>query len=343
MSIAGRRAAVISAERFTFPAYASLAASIWPGDATMTAEPSSPPPAVRGRQVAVTVGIALGVIVIYVLSLMAVHLLAKSRPALPEVDFSQLSADDSVVQVHLEKLDTVANRLTVNVLVYPQDSLYDKDFGVLTEDAAVRLYPDNDLGDLQYPVGKAPAQVSTAIDAIGDPGNWPFDSYTTQDIAAVVFTGTGPNRETSTARVEVTGKLDGWDATVTRVHDPADPPGVYEDARLTLKRSKGPLIFDIGICLVLIALPVLALWVAIPMVLGRTSFLPPFGTWFAAMLFAVVPLRNFLPGSPPPGSWVDQAVVLWVLIGLVTAMSLFILAWWRQRDRKTPKKALRSP
>jgi Zn-dependent protease with chaperone function len=60
-------------------------------------------------------------------------------------------------------------------------------------------------------------------------------------------------------------------------------------------------------------------------------------TWYGAMLFAIVPLRNILPGSPPYGSWIDQAVVLWVLIGLVVAMSLYALAWWRQRDRK-PKK-----
>jgi Domain of unknown function (DUF4436) len=104
-----------------------------------------------------------------------------------------------------------------------------------------------------------------------------------------------------------------------------------------LHRSKGPLIFDLGLCLILIALPALALMVAIPMALGRTSFLPPFSTWYAAMLFAVIPLRNFLPGSPPPGSWVDQAVVLWVLIALVVAMSLFVVAWVRQRDRKDPR------
>jgi hypothetical protein len=309
----------------------------------MTAESTSQAPVARGRQAAIVLGIGVVVLTVYALSLLAVHLLAKSSPSLPDVDFSKLSADDSVVQVHLEKLDTTANRLTVNVLVYPKDSLYDKDFGVLTTDAAVRLYPDNDLGDLQFPVGKAPAQVTTALEARGDPGNWPFDSYSTDDIAADVFTGTGPDREAVPARVEVTGKLDGWDATATRVHDPADPPDVQNDVRLTLQRSKGPLIFDFGICLVLIALPVLALWVAIPMVLGRTSFLPPFGTWFAALLFAVVPLRNFLPGSPPPGSWVDQAIVLWVLIGLITAMSLFVLAWWRQRDRKTPEKAGRLP
>jgi hypothetical protein len=216
------------------------------------------------------------------------------------------------VQVRVEKLDTVANRLTVNVLVYPKDSLYDKNLGVLTTDAAVRLYPENDLGDLQYQ---------------------------TETIAADVFTGAGQNREKAFVRVEVAGKLDGWDATVTRVHDPDEPnPDVQDDVTITLHRSKGPLIFDVGVCLVLIALPALALWVAIPMALGRTSFVPPFITWYGAMLFAIVPLRNILPGSPPYGSWVDQAIVQWVLIGLVVAMTLFVFAWWRNRDRKRPKK-----
>ncbi|BBZ49447.1 DUF4436 domain-containing protein [Mycobacterium heidelbergense] len=307
----------------------------------MTTEAMPPaPPEARGPRIAIAFGIIVALVVIYVLSLIAVHLLAKSAPPLPAVDLSKVEADDSVVQVRLEKLDTVANRLTVNVLVYPKDSLYDKNFGVLTTDAAVRLYPENDLGDLQYPVGKAPAQVSTTIEAQGDPGNWPFDAYKTQVIAADVFTGTGQSREKVPARVEVTGKLDGWDATVNRVHDSEDSnPDVQDDVTITLHRSKGPLIFDFGICLVLIALPVLALWVAIPMALGRTSFLPPFITWYAAMLFAIVPLRNILPGGPPFGSWIDQAVVLWVLIGLVTAMTLFLVAWWRNRDRKQPKKA----
>ncbi|SPM38643.1 DUF4436 domain-containing protein [Mycobacterium numidiamassiliense] len=306
---------------------------------TTEAPPVPPTPDSRGRRIAIAFGVIVAVIVIYVLSLIAVHLLAKSAPPLPAVDFSKIEADDSVVSVHIEKLDTVANRLTVNVLVYPKDSLYDKNFGVLTTDAAVRLYPENDLGDLQYPVGKAPAQVSTTIEARGDPGNWPFDSYKTDVLAADVFTGSGPSKEKTFARVEITGKLDGWDASATRVHDPEDAnPDSLDNVVITLHRSKGPLIFDLGIILVLVALPALALWVAIPMALGRTSFVPPFITWYGAMVFAIVPLRNILPGSPPPGSWIDQAVVLWVLIALVTAMALFVYAWWRNRDRKSPKK-----
>jgi hypothetical protein len=207
---------------------------------------------------------------------------------------------------------------------------------VLGNDVGVRLYPTSDLGDLQYPKGKAPAQLSTTIEAHGDPGNWPFDSYKTEPISADAFVGSGGNRKKVPARVEVTGSLDGWDIKVNRIHDPAALPTSRAtdngNVVITLRRAKGPLIFDLGICLVLISLPTLALLVAIPMALRRRKFLPPFATWYAANLFAIVPLRNILPGAPPPGSWIDQAIVQWVLIALVTAMSLYIFAWWRQGD-----------
>ena len=138
------------------------------------------------------------------------------------------------------------------------------------------------------------------------------------------------------ARVEVTGELDGWDITVNRVDDPGALPtqrGTDNgDVVITLKRARGPLTFGLGIRLVLISLPTLALVVAIPMAPGRRKFLPPFATWYAANLLAIVPLRNILPGAPPPGSRIDQAIVQWALIALVTAMSLYIFAWVRQGD-----------
>ena len=62
---------------------------------------------------------SLAVVAIYVLSLVGVHLLAKSGPKLPAVDLSQYQQEDSIVQLRVEELKTVANRLSVNVLVYP--------------------------------------------------------------------------------------------------------------------------------------------------------------------------------------------------------------------------------
>jgi hypothetical protein len=308
---------------------------------TAPTPPAAPPPPQssaessrsRARRVVVGLVILVGVLTVYGLSLLAVHLLAQSAPALPPVDLSKFEKEDTVVSLRFEEIKPVANRLTVNVQVYPQDSLYDSEMGVLKTNAAVRLYPENDLGDLQYATGKAPAQVATTLVAHGTPANWPFDSYSTDVVSADVFTGN--YKERVPARIEVVGALDGWDATVTRVHDPDNKdPDSLDNVRITLHRAKGSLIFDVGICLVLAALPALALWVAIPMALGRTSFLPPFSTWYAAMLFAIVPLRNIFPGNPPPGSWIDQAFVLWVLIAMVVAMTLFVVAWTRQRDRK---------
>ena len=276
------------------------------------------------------IGIVVAFLVIYILSLFGVHWLAKSAGPLKAPDLG--TTDDTVVLVRLEELKTVANRLSVKVLVIPQDNMFDKRLDVLTTDTSVRFYPENDLGDLVYPAGKAPAQVATTLEAHGDPANWPFDSYTTDTISADVLVGQGDARKYIPARVEVTGALDGWDATVQRVGEASQDSDRPDSVIITLYRAKSPLVFDLGICLVLFALPALALSVAVLMVLGKRKFVPPFGTWFAAMLFAVIPIRNFLPGAPPPGAWIDQALVLWVLIALVTAMTLYMVSWYRQSD-----------
>ncbi|OBH06810.1 DUF4436 domain-containing protein [Mycobacterium sp. E1747] len=307
-----------------------------PSDApTLSAPPGGKHMAKRPR---IVIGVAILAVVVtaYMLSLFGVHWLERSEGPLPPLDLSQGGGDATIVQLQVEELKPVAKRLGVNVLVYPGISTYDNRFDVLGTDVAVRLYPTSDLGDLHYPKGKAPAQLNTTVVAHGDPGNWPFDSYKTEPISADAFVGSGDNLKKVPARVEVTGELDGWDISVNRVHDPGALPtqrGTDNgNVVITLKRAKGPLIFDLGICLVLISLPTLALLVAIPMALGRRKFLPPFATWYAANLFAIVPLRNILPGAPPPGSWIDQAIVQWVLIALVTAMSLYIFAWVRQGD-----------
>ncbi len=291
------------------------------------AAPEAPERKPRRRHLVLDISIIVGVAVVYVLSLLGYHWLATAPGPLPDPELN--TADGTVVLMRFEQLHTVANRLDVKVLVMPDDSMINKRLNVLNTDTSVRIFPQNDLGDLQYPVGKLPAQVATTIEAHGDPSDWPFDSYKTDTIQADVLVGSGENRVLKPGRVEVTGKLDGWDVSATRVaRNPSDPDRP-DNVIIMLHRAKGPLVFDLGICLVLITLPTLALFVAIQMLTGRRQFLPPFSTWYAAMLFAVVPLRNILPGTPPAGSWIDQAVVIWVLIALATALVLYIVAWYR--------------
>ena len=305
-------------------------------EAPPTAPPPSPSPPTEKRSrrgIAIGLAILLAFFATYGLSLLGVRALQKSEGPLPPLDLSQAGPDDTVVQIRLQELKPTTNRLAVNVLIYPGESLYDKRFDELNTDIAVRLYPPNDLGDLQFPKGKAPAQVNTTIEAHGNPGTWPFDSYRTEPQSADVFVGTGAERKRIPAVVQVTGSMDGWDAEVQRSTDKSETGSHnISNVVLTLQRAKGPLIFDLGIIVVLISLPTLALLVAIPMALGRRKFVPPFATWYAANLFAIVPLRNILPGAPPPGSMIDQALVQWVLLALATAMALYIYAWVKQGD-----------
>jgi hypothetical protein len=178
------------------------------------------------------IGILVAFLIVYGLSLFGVHLLAKSAAPIKPPDLN--ATGDTVVLVRLEKLETVANRLTVKVLVIPEDSMFDKRLDVLKTDTAVRMDPANDLGDLQYPAGKSPAQVATTIEAHGDPNNWPFDSYSTDTLSAEVLVGQGDARQYIPARVEVTGALDGWDVSVQRV---GDLPGAVRPAHPGIRRG----------------------------------------------------------------------------------------------------------
>src|SRR5271163_984923 len=107
---------------------------------TDEAPPAPAPTGSRALRIVIGVGIVVAIIVIYVLSLFAVHLLAKSKPPLPPIDLGKFHQADSIVQLRVDDMKTVANRLSVNVLVYPEDKIYDENFGVLKADTAVRLY-----------------------------------------------------------------------------------------------------------------------------------------------------------------------------------------------------------
>ena len=108
--------------------------------------------------------------------------------------------------------------------------------------------------------------------------------------------------------------------------DNADSPTSYQ---LNLRRTLSTAAFGVVILGVLIALAGLGLFVAVNTYRDRRKFQPPMTTWYAAMLFAVMPLRNALPDSPPFGAWIDVTVVLWVIVVLVVSMTLYIACWWR--------------
>jgi hypothetical protein len=47
-------------------------------------------------------------------------------------------------------------------------------------------------------------------------------------------------------------------------------------------------------------------------------------SWMTALLFALIPLRGFLPGSPPLGSWIDVLVFFWVELILMLSVAAVV-------------------
>lgn len=242
------------------------------------------------------------------------------------------SGAETVVLLELTAVRPVDNAVDVNVLVIPEKSLVDGQFGVINTDMAVRLSPSTDSGELNYPRGHTPGREFTSMSVAGDADRWPFDTFSTGTISAEVFVGTGEARRYVPARVEVAGSLNGWDIGSERVGPLARDGHTDDNATITLSRSRGPLLLIAGYCLVLLTLPALAWFVALELLMGRKTFQPAFSTWFAAMLFSVVPIRNVLPGNPPAGSWVDEAITVWVLLALTAAMAIYVVAWARRPD-----------
>jgi hypothetical protein len=121
---------------------------------------AAPPPKQKSRWF-LGLGVLVAFIAVYGLSLFGFLLLGESAAPLKAPDLN--AADDTVVLIRIDELKTVANRLGVKVLVYPQEAMWDPRLDVLKQDTAVRMDPPNDLGDLAYPAGKSPAQVATTV------------------------------------------------------------------------------------------------------------------------------------------------------------------------------------
>lgn len=272
---------------------------------------------------------AVAIIFVYVASVIGYFWLDSTAAIVEPRDLQ--NAKETVVLLELDAMRPVENSIEAAVTVIPDRTLLDQ-FGMLTDDMTVRLYPSNDFGEISYPRGHTPGRENVSMFAFGDADHWPFDSFTTGDISADVFAGSGATRRYVPSRVEIAGSLNGWDVRVERHAASGSADHLNDNATVTLKRSRGPLALVGGFVLVLLALPAIALYVAIELLLGHKVFQPAFSTFFAAMLFSVVPIRNVLPGNPPAGSWIDEAVTVWVLIALTVATVLYVVAWARRAD-----------
>ncbi len=310
----------------------------------MTAPPRWIPrlPTARSKRVSVTSGIVL--LLLYVGLLIAYFFDGSGGVFDPDRYDADPPAGGVLVSLTTRSVDPINQTMTLQLRLELDPSLeasgYAAGFGTQTPGRAitVSLISSNGvepIDQLDFVYAKGEAAVSRPVTLLftGHIRGWPFDIYRNH---LMVFASAGDTA--LPVDVSLGGSVQNWSLAATP-GDGTSGAGAANAAEvkarsydLSFDRALGTILFGIAVVLVLLTLPVLGLFVALACYRGRRRLQPAFLGWIAALLFATVPLRNFLPGSPPPGSWVDVAVVLWVLIGLTVALVFGVRVWWRDSD-----------
>ena len=227
----------------------------------------------------------------------------------------------STVILDIEELQSVKGVLTANLTVDPGPALLDPESFGLAEELTVVVTSVIAPTKRTWPKGAIPGVFPVSLTITGDPSNWPFDRYMSGPITVELIHGKVRER----VWVTFVDRIPGWKVGVD-VPGGAAEPAPY---RVQLHRSPSTAAFATVVLGVLITIAGMALFVAVQTARGLRKFQPPMTTWYAALLFSVVPLRNALPDSPPIGFWIDVTVVLWVIVVLVFSMVLYVYCWWR--------------
>ncbi len=254
-----------------------------------------------------------------------------------DVAVRQDAADgDVVLQLTPERVDTGTNRIVGSLL--PVKTAADETVGenvVAASDFSVLVSGGDGTRTIDYSESQvlSPAQVEFLAE--GAIERWPFDTYTVTTVVVAVadLDGDGDLDPLPTA-ITGAGRVPGWDIEAETVdigatYDTGDEVIEVPGMRLEATRSGSTVAFGIVLLSLMVVMPVLVLTVALTVFRGRRKVEATMMSWIGAMLFATIPLRNFLPGNPPIGSWVDYLIVLWVIAGLVVGLVVFVAAWLR--------------
>jgi hypothetical protein len=238
------------------------------------------------------------------------------------------TSNGTTVTLNVANIQNSYSELVGDLIVKPGPELLDPATDGLKQDLTVAVTSTVTPIRRTWSKGMLPGVFPVPLTLARDVERWPFDTYYTGPVTVELFVGTAaPER----ANVTFVDRLTGWKVSVNRVSN-ANPTSPYV---VELQRSASTMVFAIVILLIFVAIAAIGLYVAIQTYRDPRKFQSPLTTWYAAMLFAVVPLRNALPGSPVFGSWIDLTIVLWVLVALVVSMLLYIAAWARATSKKT--------
>ncbi|SDY41874.1 protein of unknown function [Herbiconiux ginsengi] len=302
-----------------------------------------PEPTRRRRRWVVPVFVAVAVL----LYVVVVLLYARSgRDTTIEAEPGDLDAVTVLMQP--SAVNGVGELIVMKTAVNAPDHLLEDGGPTVSDDLGVIITPVDGDQTIDIAKGTIPPTSTMSIFSEGTIEDWPLDRYHTQ-FAVVAFITVDGAKKLLPTHVQIAGGVPGWNLSgfltvvpevgVIPLDDGTTEPIPVVD--LTASRSGSTLAFGVLLLGLLVVMPTLVLFVAITAFRGKRKVEASFMSWMGAMLFATIPLRTFLPGSPPIGSWIDFLIVLWVIVGLITGLAIYVAAWmrWGTPATRTPESS----
>lgn len=289
---------------------------------------------------------AIAAIVVFALA----NVLYGRSTAPPQPVFPNLPNGYATVGIQPYAIVPTDGIIKARVRLWLPDSYWSDDTR-LTAD--VQLHLDSEDRIITFPKGANYAATDTTLIVSRSTfERYPLDRYD-DDIYAYVTATTDSGPVALPTAIVVWGKFPGWRVVPSTSVDPDDPPTPdsgaavdpsqweYALASVVVARNGSTMTFVVLILVSMVGLSVLAMWMARWVARRKRRIEATFAGWFAALLFAMFPLRMNMPGAPPIGVWIDFIVFLWVLVVLMAALGIFIVSWLRYSP--TPPKKADSP
>lgn len=283
---------------------------------TMPIARTSTPGPPRLPSVAKLISLTLLVVVLTILSV-SFYWLEHHKSNHPTVLGNTDNPDHMTVNVLIQKIDPSTNRISAQLELKGAGSLVDERTHDLKEDATL---VSNAVTNATV-VSKAyerPEFVSVEF-ALRDGTitDYPFDSYTA-NFYFHVLVGDAPNQRAVPVRVVFSNidtffKLAPKQEQSIQLHrgggktKTITPPQSLFAATATVQRSTSTVVFAVFIMVFMWCLTVAALIAAWFVASGKLGLFWSALGFLGTLLFALIPLRNAVPGDPPIGSLIDFA------------------------------------
>ncbi|MGW4244118.1 DUF4436 family protein [Nocardia sp. NPDC004722] len=258
------------------------------------------------------VAVAAAVIVGLVLAL-STYEVGRTRSEASHPFGNTAVADRVDLNIWIGKIDPATQTATVEVLAEPRGALADKN-GRFASDAL--LYASALKADpIKIKAGEPISAAEVKVVVEGTLTDYPFDSYDSV-LAFDVFSG---DKRLPTAATVASGETL---FAVSETPENSTDNGI--DLTLRASRSIPSLVFAVFIMILMLGLALAAAIACYYVLGGRRGLMFPAVSMMGALLFALVPLRNAVPGGAPIGSIIDftsffiaEGVIAAALVGTV--------------------------